>query len=401
MHDTRSILSASALLLAALGCRDDIQSPTQPVPASPEGDVSAAAALAFYQISGGLDHYTCGVTLDQRAYCWGRNYRGQLGDGTTVTARLNPVAVATTLHFRQVSAGWLHTCGVTPTYRAYCWGSNGIGALGDGTTNDHYTPVAVAGGLKFRQVDAGMDYTCGVSYPDNRAYCWGNNWAGQLGDGTTTAHLRPVAVVGGLYFKQVRLGAFHTCGITTTNRAYCWGYNSYGRLGDSTNVTRLRPTRVAAGTRRFRQIDAGGGYTCAVTTTYRAFCWGHGGNGELGTGRLFQSYWPRAVVGGLYFERLTTGAAHTCAETTSNRVYCWGYNGLGELGDGTTTNRLAPVPVAGGLSFAQVSAGGEHTCGKTPADVAYCWGDNLLGAVGDGTWQNVRLTPVPVVYSGP
>jgi alpha-tubulin suppressor-like RCC1 family protein len=384
------------MLLVAVGCRENTNPITESTPPDRQPAVAAATALAFYQLSGGQDQYTCGVTPDNRAYCWGWNDHGQLGDGTTGTARLKPAPVATTLRFRQVSAGRSHTCAVTPDYRAYCWGSNGIGALGDGTTNDHYTPVAVAGGRQFRQVDAGTDFTCGVSYPDNRAFCWGNNWTGQLGNGTTTPHPRPVAVVGGLYFKEVRTGAFHACGVTTTNRAYCWGYNVGGRLGDSTAVTRLRPTRVAAGARLFRQVDAGGDHTCAVTTTYRAFCWGNGRGGALGNGKSYVSYWPRAVAGGLSFARVTTGYGHTCAETTVKRAYCWGWNDRGQLGDGTTTNRLTPVAVAGGLSFAQVNAGAQHTCGKTPADVAYCWGYNLLGALGDGTWQNIRTVPGPV-----
>jgi alpha-tubulin suppressor-like RCC1 family protein len=364
-------------------------------PASiPQPDVTATTVLSFSQLSAGLDHFSCGVTTDDRAYCWGSNYNGQLGDGTTVTARLTPVAVATTLRFRQVSAGWGHACGVTADNRAYCWGSNGVGALGDGTLDDHYTPVAVAGGRRFRQVDAGSDFTCGVT-PDDRAYCWGNNFTGQLGDGTTATRLVPKAVAGGLYFKHVRTGPQHTCGITTTNRAYCWGYNANGELGDSTNVKRLRPTRVAAGSRRFRQIDTGNAHTCALTPADLAFCWGHGGHGELGNGKAILSYWPRAVSGGLHFERLTTGD-HTCGEIAGDRAHCWGYNAYGQLGDGTTTNRLKPTPVTGGLFFAQMSAGDSHTCGKTPSGKAYCWGDNLLGEVGDGTWQDTRPTPTPV-----
>ena len=391
-----SLLTAAGLLLIAAGCRDDTGSPTEPTPATGQAAVAAATTLTFYQLSGGQNQYTCGVTPEYRAYCWGWNDRGQLGDGTKGTARLIPVAVATTLRFRQVSAGASHTCAVTPDNRAYCWGSNAIGALGDGTTNDHYSPVAVAGGRQFRQVDAGVDFTCGISYPDNRVFCWGNNWAGQLGDGTTTPRLKPVAVGAALYFNQVRAGAFHTCGITTTNRAYCWGYNIYGRLGDSTNVTRLRPTRVAAGGRLFTQLDAGGDHTCAVTTTNLAFCWGDGRSGALGNGKTLVSFWPRAVAGGLSFTRVTTGYGHTCGESTGKKAYCWGNSARGQLGDGTTADRLTPVPVVGGHFFAQVSAGAEHACGKTPAGVAYCWGNNLLGALGDGTWQNSRTTPVPV-----
>jgi alpha-tubulin suppressor-like RCC1 family protein len=156
-----------------------------------------------------------------------------------------------------------------------------------------------------------------------------------------------------------------------------------------------------ATTRRFRQIDAGAGFSCGVTTSDKAFCWGSGRNGQIGDGKTFLRYWPRAVAGGLSFSRVSTGYSHTCGETTDNRAYCWGLNSTGELGDGTTTRRLTPVAVAGGRFFSQVSvggsefSGGSHTCAKTPGAVAYCWGSNGYGQLGDGT-QTDRLTPVPV-----
>ncbi len=392
-----------ALILTAVavgaGSRDDTTAPPEAQPRHASAAAAAAGTLPFDQLSGGQGPYTCAVTPDSKAYCWGQNVFGQLGDGTT-TNRVKPVAVAGGHAFSQVSTGFYHTCGVTPDHHAYCWGSNQFGALGDGTTTDHFTPVAVAGGHLFRQVDAGTVFTCGVSYPDNRGYCWGDNTRGQVGNGSTSSSLilTPTAVVGGLTFKNVTAGDVHACGIgTTTNRAYCWGWNANGRLGDSTNVTRPRPTRVAAGTRKFLQIDAGWAHTCAVTTTNKAFCWGYGQSGQLGIGKaLGTSLWPRAVAGGLSFRRVTAGRDHTCGETPASRAYCWGNNGKGPLGDGTTTSRLSPVPVTGGLLFAQVSAGWSHTCGKTSANVAYCWGDNAQGELGDGTSQNYRTKPTAV-----
>jgi alpha-tubulin suppressor-like RCC1 family protein len=402
---------ALAILVALLGCRDDTESPTGPEPAP--ALATTATALAFYQVSAGED-YSCGVTTDNRAYCWGASGEGQLGNGTTtgpetcppysIPCSTKPVAVVGGLRFRQISAGFFTTCGVTTDYLAYCWGHNELGEVGDGTTTYRLTPVPVAGGHKFRQVETTFEHTCGVSYSDNRAYCWGRNADGQLGTGTNTGpqtgyygpySATPVAVARALPFRQVSTGYYHTCGVTTDDRAFCWGSNKYGQIGDSsTAARRLKPVRVSP-TRQFRQVDAGANYTCAVSTSDQAFCWGDGRNGQIGNGKTYLSFWPRRVAGGLSFERVTAAYSHTCGETTSNRAYCWGLNYNGQLGDGTTTDRLTPVPVAGGLYFSQVSAGISHTCGRTPDAVAYCWGRNFDGQLGDGS-VTVRLTPVPV-----
>lgn len=110
------------------------------------------------------------------------------------------------------------------------------------------TPRALAASssaaLSFRQLSAGSRHTCGVT-TDNRAYCWGANFDGELGDGTTDYRTAPVAVAGGLRFLQVSAGGQHTCGVTTGNVVYCWGYNPYGQIGDGTTTRRLRPHRVA------------------------------------------------------------------------------------------------------------------------------------------------------------
>jgi alpha-tubulin suppressor-like RCC1 family protein len=391
-----------AVLLVALGCGEDAPSPTAPDP-SPALATAATTAPAFYQLSTGEAH-TCGVTTDNRAYCWGVSAYGRLGDGTT-SDRLTPVAVVGGLLFRQISAGVSHTCGVTTDFRAFCWGWNVAGQLGDGTTSNRLKPVRVAGGKLFRTVEAGFMHSCGMSYPDNRAFCWGRNGSGQLGDGTMASHPTPVAVVGALQFRQVTVGYGHSCGVTTANWAYCWGDNQFGQVGDSTaGWIRVKPVRVR-GTRQYRQIDAGSKHTCAVTATdNRAYCWGRNDTGQIGDGTLTSRRWPKAVAGGLSLRRVTAGGAssygNTCAEATGSRAYCWGVNSTGALGDGTTTQRLTPVPVAGGLYFSQVSAGALYACGKTSAGVAYCWGENGNGQLGDGTTLN-RSTPVAVAASAP
>src|SRR2546422_16564 len=157
-----------------------------------------AVTLTFTAVTAG-DAHTCGVTAAGAAYCWGDNSSGQLGDGTTMN-RLSPVLVQppARVSFAAVTAGAAHTCGLTPVAgTAYCWGSNSVGQLGDGTTMNRLTPVLVQPptGVSFAAVRAGTAHTCGLTPVAGTAYCWGANAGGQLGDGTMTDRLTPVSVM--------------------------------------------------------------------------------------------------------------------------------------------------------------------------------------------------------------
>ncbi len=146
--------------------------------------------------------------------------------------------------FARVSAEGAHTCGVTSGGAAYCWGYNGDGELGDGTTADRLSPVPVGGGVSFAAVSAGDGGdTCGVT-AGGAAYCWGDNSLGELGDGTTTNRSSPVLVAGGVSFAAVSAGDIHTCGVTAGGAASCWGLNSAGQLGDGTTTDRSSPVLV-------------------------------------------------------------------------------------------------------------------------------------------------------------
>lgn len=241
--------------------------------------------IQFREVNTGEVH-TCAVTPSNVAYCWGNNSWGQLGDGTRID-RATPIPVAGGLRFRRVIAGSTHTCGVTTADRVYCWGENVFGELGDGTTTDRLRPVAVVGGQSFRQVLAGgtghLGHTCGLT-SGQRVYCWGNNRDGKLGDGSLAeGRLTPVAVTGGFTFSQIAPGGGHTCGIVVLNKAYCWGDNFVGGLGDGTATDRSTPVAVVGGL-RFSGVSSGNWHTCGKTTAKLVYCWGHNSWGQLGTG---------------------------------------------------------------------------------------------------------------------
>jgi len=361
-----------------------------------------AVHVTFTSVDGGYVH-TCGVTTDGAAYCWGDNFSGQLGEGTSPAAwyRSSPAPVAGGLRFTMISTGVWHTCGVTPGGAAYCWGDNFFGQLGDGTSVARATPVPVAGGLRFAAVSAGSFHTCGVT-ASGAAYCWGDNQNGQLGDGTTDRRTTPVPVKGAFTFTTISAGHAHTCGVISSGVAVCWGDDGSGQLGDGTPgaadhaLYRPYPTPVV-GVRGFARVSAGNVHTCGTTTHGAAYCWGYNVWGQLGDGTTTQRSMPARVTGRLRFSVVDAGSYFSCGVTISGAAYCWGENLDGELGDGTTVSQSSPVPVAGGLDFAAVRAGWYHVCGRMKTGAGtYCWGYNAHGQLGEGTTVS-GLTPVPVV----
>ena len=243
---------AALFLIAGSGCQDDAPSPTGPESA-PSLAAAVAGPLSFLQVSAGLEH-ACGVATDGRAWCWGEAVHGQLGNGTTGVELCNdfpcqrrPVAVTGGLRFRHVSAGGDFTCGVTTNDRIYCWGFNEQGQLGAATPSRFSTtPVAVAGNRRYRQVRAGGNSACAITMA-RTAFCWGANDKGQLGNGNTTGSHVPVRVGGpAVSWAQLSIGFDHACGVTTDDRARCWGINEHAELATAPPPTASHRSRWRA-----------------------------------------------------------------------------------------------------------------------------------------------------------
>jgi alpha-tubulin suppressor-like RCC1 family protein len=259
--------------------------------------VPVAGGLQFTSLAVGGAH-ACALTAAGLAYCWGANGYGQLGTGNGQSSSA-PVRVVGGLLFVSLSAGSGHTCALTAAGAAYCWGSNGYGQLGDGTASVlSATPVPVAGGATFASVSAGAVHTCGVT-TGGAGFCWGDNSSGQLGAGLTGGQSAvPVVVVGSLTFTTIVAGYTQTCGIAVSGAAHCWGDNGSGQLGTGSYVGSPSPMPVAGGL-AFTSLTAGGdlifggssswgsssyvvAHTCGVTTG-GLYCWGDNAYGKLGS----------------------------------------------------------------------------------------------------------------------
>jgi alpha-tubulin suppressor-like RCC1 family protein len=364
--------------------------------------VIAAAPAYSETLSAGEDH-TCILKSNEKAYCWGENSVGQLGDGSTESS-MTPVAVSGDLRFKSISAGWDHTCGVTVDGDAYCWGRGRYGRLGNGSSENSMVPTAVSGGMSFESVNSGMGHTCGITSGGD-GYCWGRNEDGILGNNSVKGSLVPVPVSGGLKFGSLNAGSATSCGITTDGDAYCWGASDFGNLlglGKDERDRKLAPWPVD-GEFDFTpgSISVGLDHVCALTTADKAVCWGRGRYGKLGIGPgdglgvIENLMTPREVKGNMSFAQITTGLFQTCGITTDGKAYCWGRNGSGQLGDGTTTMQVEPAAVSADIEFAELTIGVDHACGVSSDDDVYCWGNGNAGKLGTRSSEN-KLTPTKV-----
>jgi len=267
------------------------------VPTAVSGD------LSFESVNSGLAH-TCGITTGGRAFCWGRGEDGILGNDSIESSPV-PVPVSGGLTFGSIGAGSATTCGIARSGDAYCWGASDFGSLlgqGEDDRDSKRSPGLVAGKFNFRpnSISVGLDHVCAVSKAD-KAVCWGRGRFGKLGIGSGNGLgvienlMTPREVKGNISFASLATGVFQTCGISTDGKAYCWGRNGSGQLGDGTTTMRVEPAAVSANL-KFKEIAIGNDHACGISSAGEVYCWGNGSAGKLGTRSTDNKLTPAKVV---------------------------------------------------------------------------------------------------------
>lgn len=210
----------------------DVSVPQPPVP----GLTGVVAATA-----GG--YHTCALMPDATVRCWGRNTRGQLGDGSDSFFSTTPVPVSGLTTATAISGGGWHTCALLQNGTVQCWGENDWGQLGNALPYSN-VPVTVAGISNAVGISTGVRHSC-ATLADGTARCWGINDNGQLGNGTTANSSSPVTVSGLSGPIQIAAGTLHSCALMADRSGQCWGDNTFGQLGNGTTSDALTPSRVS------------------------------------------------------------------------------------------------------------------------------------------------------------
>jgi hypothetical protein len=422
------------------------------------GNATAVGTVVWSVTAGGGSVRPAGIRPPARhAAVW--TLGPEAGENTVVASvgdvRLTFSATAITDAFapRQISAGGDFSCALSAANVAYCWGHNEWGQLGV-ITGDTVSkrPVKVQTDLLFSSLVSGVFHTCGLT-ASGEAHCWGANWAGQLGFMGETSSPRRVTGVPAL--KQLAAGAHHTCGLTTVGVVYCWGDNAYGQIGSgSVRASAALPSTYAwpdpvavSGGRRYVAIAASWDAACAIAETGDVYCWGgfvrrQLSQGVLETCRIAGSYEDPAdydapcstvpvrldVPSQVKFRSLVHYALDWCGISTADQLWCWGADITSprvtaprpvreawlvehivcvvEM-DGTTISCwggfYGPVlehrpPFGNDLSLGNLSSIGSHSCGisRDSRRAAFCWGTNYRGQLGDGT-TTYRHSPTRVL----
>lgn len=365
-------------------------------------------ALGAAETLAARDRHACAVTTDGRVACWGANEQGELGDGTRVS-RAAPVEVTALAGHRIVAlaAGAAHTCALERGGAPWCWGTNQLGELGDGTNESHAVPerVPLLAAETVTALSAAGHHTC-ARQSDGTAWCWGANQAGQLGEGTTGNISVPVPVTGIADAADLTAGDTFTCARRNNGTVWCWGDDRAGQLGTGVAIERTAPVRVT-GLDRALSLSAGGDHTCALRPTTdgaaTATCWGENQAGQLGDGTRLDRSMPVALKIRLGAREVAAGLMHTCLRAGDRSVWCWGRGGSGQLGNNTLLDVVIPTNVNGLSDVAQVATGRNHTCvlqqlgTSPPLGRVLCWGANEDGQLGDGS---TTARPVPVAVPG-
>ena len=353
--------------------------------------------------------YSCAIRDDGSLVCWGDNYSGQLGVGSTSSVlaasgemgdNLIPVDLGTdadgaTLTAKSVSCGYRHTCAVLSDGSLKCWGDNWYGQLGLGSGLQTFGSQTGEMGDNLPAVDLGTD-----------------------ADGAT------------LTANSVACAGFHTCAVLSDGSLKCWGHGSYGKLGiGSQGNIGDGPGEMGDG---LPTLDLGTGTdgvaltaksvvsstenTCAVLSDGSVKCWGDNGYGQLGIGSTVPASTPTAVDLPLTAKSVSCGSGHTCAVLSDNSIRCWGSNLNGQLGngfpgaigdhDGEMGGNLYPADLGNSLTAESVSCGSGHTCAVLSDGSLKCWGLNSEGQLGIGSQANIADVPgemgdnLPVVDLG-
>jgi len=365
------------------------------------GDVCQGCVASLHA---GSQHH-CVTLTDNTVWCWGINIDANLGQPPSPGPHPNPTQIDALSDETAVLDITSSDCVIKKNGTLWCWGENFYGELGNGTVfNDQPTPTEVTTlGNAVTAVGTMGGHTCAFSA--GKTYCWGDNGDGELalnlGDALDHPLPEEVTALTDTMVAYVGSGA-HTCALTDMGAVWCWGDSQSGRLGfplvpDNASYAPDHPLGLDTGVTAIAQQHHHG---CAIKTDKTLWCWGNNFFGQLGDPTFLDQMrsTPTQVIAlGTEVEDVSTGDDHTCALKTDGTVWCWGGNGEAQLGQGSLSFFKNPTPVQVVLPALtqDIEVGAINACALLVDGRVYCWGRNLFGQSGVGADPMLNPNEIP------
>ncbi|MBI3070640.1 MAG: hypothetical protein HYY84_00800 [Deltaproteobacteria bacterium] len=364
--------------------------------------VAVWAARDYTSIAAGIDHF-CALRGDGTVHCWGSNAAGQLGNsdagsGDVITPAQVRFDGGPLVGIARIAVGYNNSCAIGANGDLYCWGENDAGQIGDGTTVTRREAVLLDAGFS-GVVHVATGKATYLLLGDGTLRSWGDNTYGQLGIGSVVPRLTAGSIDAGPYgveaAKSTAAGGHTSCAVLSTGDVVCWGDNQYGQLGNGSAVASSSDSVSVSGLSRATSVVVGDDHACARLVGGTISCWGRNDRGQLGDGTTTDRNVATPISNLGDVVGITAGRKFSCVLRVGGDGACWGENDAGQLGNNTTVDQWNPVAIQGLPNAKRIVAGNRHMCALATDGGVFCWGRNSSGQVGDGTTTD-RTTPVPV-----
>lgn len=346
---------------------------------------------SWQSVVAGNEHVLA-LQADGTLWAWGRNLSGRLGDGTTTT-RVSAVQIGTETTWQAVAAGAQHSLGLRSDGTLWGWGDNEYGQVGNGDTNDQHDPAQVGSSTDWTAVAASQFHSLGLR-TNGTLWAWGRNDTWQLGDGTSvTNRINPVQIGTDTDWASVSAGYDYSLAIRSNGSLWAWGNNDAGQLGDGTTTSRNAPVQIGTAT-NWAAVSGGGAsltgssndcsstrrHTLGLRTNGTLWAWGNNVSGQLGDGTTDDSPVPIPMQVGTDNDwvAMAAGCRESLAIKADGTLWRWG----------VTTNPAvsepSPVQVGTQDTWAMVTAADHFRLGIRTDGSLWSWGEQAFGRLGDG-----------------
>jgi alpha-tubulin suppressor-like RCC1 family protein/Leucine-rich repeat (LRR) protein len=339
-------------------------------------------AQCWKTAAAGYSH-TVAVRNDGTLWTWGNNDEGQLGNSTPAAINI-PTKMGTANNWKTAAAGWGHTVALKTDGTLWAWGYGRLGQLGNGNYNTNFNlPQQIGTENDWQTIAAGHGHTVALKN-DGTLWAWGNNFSGQLGNGTSFDRNTPTKIGSDSNWLAIAAGGLYTIALKKDGTLWAWGKNTYGTLGDGTTTNNRVPKQIGTDT-DWKTIAAGSDHTIAIKNDGSLWIWGKNTNGALGDNTTIDKIVPTKIGTDTDWKSAEGGVDYTVAIKTDGTLWAWGYNADGVLGNGSKINSLIPVQIGTEKNWQMVNGGSVHTVAVKTDESLWSWGNNSSGQLGDGT----------------